>query len=60
MRRAAVGSGEVVVVVNHLSALLPADVAGGGRDQVELVGGRHHHWDGAVDRGANESVLVLQ
>ena len=40
--------------------VLPANVAGGGRGEVLDVGGRHHHRDGAVDRGVDESVLVSQ
>ena len=32
----------------------------GGRDEVLDVGGRHHHRDGAVDRGVDEPVLVPQ
>ena len=60
MCRAAVVAGVVVVVADHMRSLLTADVTGGDRGEVELVGWCHHHRDGAVDRGVDETVLVLQ
>ena len=60
MCRTAVVAGEVVVVADHMRSLLTADVTGGDRGKVELVDWRHHHRYGAVDRGVDESVLVLQ
>ena len=53
-------SGQVVVVADHPSGVLPAYVTGGGRGEVLDVGGRHHHRNGAVDRGVDEPVLVPQ
>ena len=58
--RTAVAAGEVVMVADHMRSLLTADVTGGDRGKVELVDWRHHHRDGAVDRGVDETVLVLQ
>ena len=48
------------MVADHPRGVLPANVAGGGRGEVLDIGGCHHHRDGAVDRGVDESVLVSQ
>ena len=60
MCRAPIRPGQVVVVADHPGPILPANVAGGGRGEVLDVSGRHHHRDGTVDRGVDESVLVPQ
>ena len=60
VRRASIRSGQVVVVADHPGSALPANVAGGGRGEVLDIGGRHHHRDGTVDRGVDETVLVPQ
>ena len=60
MRRTPIRPGQVVVVADHPGSILPANVAGGGSGEVLDVVGCHHHRDGAVDRGVDESVLVSQ
>ena len=52
-RCTAVGTGEMVVVTDHPSGILPADVACSGRGEVFDVGGCHRHRDGAVDSGVD-------
>ena len=49
VRCTAIGTGEMVVVSDHSSGILPADVACSGRGEVLDVDGCHRHRDGAVD-----------